>query len=249
VNPFFFGRSESHLFGAYDSPPAGGARGAVLCYPFGREYLLAHGTFRLLARSLSAAGYHVLRFDYSGTGDSAGELADASEAQWIDDIHAAIDETKDLGQLGQVALIGMRYGGALAALAARGRRDVDRLVLWDPTSDGASYLASVGAPVLAAGGGEDAGCEVSGVVLTPRLRGDIEHVTHATYGHGLPRTLLLTTGTASDEAVPLRDHLTAVGVACTVKHVPDIPAWATEWGRAGAGMPVVAVNAIVGWMT
>jgi uncharacterized protein len=42
-----------------------------------------------LARALNAAGYPVLLVDWYGTGDSAGELRDASWAQWQADVAAA----------------------------------------------------------------------------------------------------------------------------------------------------------------
>jgi pimeloyl-ACP methyl ester carboxylesterase len=249
VNPFFFGSSQSQLFGAYDPPPGGGRRGAVLCYPWGREYLLAHGTFRYLARLLAGAGYHVLRFDYSGTGDSAGEFEDAGAEQWVAEIHTAIDELRDVGGVEQVTLIGLRYGAALAALAARARRDVERLVLWDPVADGASYLAGFGVPVGVGLAEPKVECEVQGVVLTPQMRHDIEGVIPECYGADLPRTLLLTTDESADTGSALREHLSAAGVGCTAEHVPDLPIWALEWGGGGIGMPVTAVRAIVAWMS
>jgi pimeloyl-ACP methyl ester carboxylesterase len=243
MTPFFFGNSHRQLFGAYDAPPAGGRLGAVLCYPFAREYLLAHGTCRYLARVLSGAGYHVLRFDYFGTGDSAGEPEAADAAQWLGDIDAAIDELRDMAGVERIALVGLRYGAVLAAKAARMRCDVDRLVLWEPLTDGAGYLAGLGLR------GAVAPWEAQGTLLSAQLRRDIEGVSLDVFGAGLPRTLVLTSNDAADGGAALREHLSARGVAHDAQYVPDVAIWAREWGSGGVGMPVRAVRSIVAWMS
>ena len=74
MNLLFFGSSARQLFGAYHTPPSTVAErgGAVLCPSWGSEYQASHRILRRLATRLSESGYHVLRFDYYGTGDSAG---------------------------------------------------------------------------------------------------------------------------------------------------------------------------------
>ena len=49
-----------------------GTRGVVLCNTYGHEYVWTYSGMRHLADALSARGMWVLRFDYRGTGDSAG---------------------------------------------------------------------------------------------------------------------------------------------------------------------------------
>ena len=248
MNPFFFGTKERRLFGAYDPPRGTGRRGAVVCYPWAREYLLAHPTLRHLARLLSGRGFHVLRFDYSGTGDSAGDAADASQDQWLADVQTAVDELKEVGQLAQVGLIGMRYGAALAAWTAGRRRDIDRLVMWDPVFDGRAYLAELGVPPQAAEASAER--DVRGAVLTERLRSGMETVTLPSFGPGLPRTLIVDTVESAGGSDALQGQLAAAGVDCTLERVPDVPVWAKEWGGTGesAGMAVAAVNRIVAWL-
>ena len=249
MNPFFFGTKERRLFGAYDPPRGAGRRGAVICYPWAREYLLSHPTIRHLARLLSGKGFHVLRFDYYGTGDSAGDFADTSQEQWLADVETAIEELKETGQLTQVGLVGLRYGAALAARAAGRRRDIDRLVLWDPVYDGPAYLEELGVAGPAAGPGGEA--DLKGEVLTERLREGMRSIDLASFGPGLPRTLIVDTADTPSGYEPLRAQLAGAGVACELEQVPDVRVWAEEWGGGGegVGMAVAAANRIVAWMS
>jgi dienelactone hydrolase len=248
VNPFYFGTKEHRLFGAYDPPRDGGGRGVVICYPWAREYLLAYSTLRHLARQLAARGLHALRFDYTGTGDSAGDESDAGQERWLADIGLAIEELKDVGQVAAVGLVGMRYGAALAAQAAAARSDVDRLVLWDPVFDGPAYLAELG--VAAGAGATDGPVDVRGETLVPRLRADLESLGPARFGPGLPPTLVLDTTGAPGACEALRSRLAATGVDCTLEVVPDVPVWEKEWGGSGegVGMAVSAVNRVTEWL-
>jgi pimeloyl-ACP methyl ester carboxylesterase len=145
MQPFYFGTSEQQLFGVYHAAEPGSSRraGVVLCQPIGHEYLRAHRAFRNLAITLASQGFHVLRFDYFATGDSAGDAGRLTVRQCLADLATAIDELKDIAGVTKVSLVGLRLGATFAALAASRRSDVDRLVLWDPVLDGTSYVAEV----------------------------------------------------------------------------------------------------------
>jgi pimeloyl-ACP methyl ester carboxylesterase len=142
MNPFFFGDSAAQLYGVHHPPRGQRERsvGVVLCAPFGQEYMRSHRAFRQLALLLSRAGFHVLRFDYSATGDSAGDGDQASIAQWTHDTRAAIDELKETAGVDRVALVGLRLGALVAALAAEGRGDVAAIIHWDPAVSGRAHL-------------------------------------------------------------------------------------------------------------
>jgi pimeloyl-ACP methyl ester carboxylesterase len=146
LKPFFFGDSSRPLLGVHH--PAAGDRGTrrlavVICHPFGQEYLRSHRSLRELAARLAAAGFHVLRFDLSCCGDSAGEGRDARLEQWVDDVATATEELKEITRGSAVALVGLRLGGSLAALHAARGRNVEALVLWDPVVKGAAYLREI----------------------------------------------------------------------------------------------------------
>jgi pimeloyl-ACP methyl ester carboxylesterase len=176
-----FGRAPNSLFGVYHPPRSQVARrsGIVLCYPFGQEYMRAHRAFRQLALLLSAAGFHVMRFDYTGTGDSSGDSMDASLAQWADDARIAANELKDSAELTRVSFVGLRLGAAVAALAAASRNDVDEVVLWDPPVDGAAHVSELLSGTHTQSDipriGPNRGVVgVFGFPVTPELRSEIE---------------------------------------------------------------------------
>ncbi|RKY21565.1 MAG: hypothetical protein DRQ55_03840 [Planctomycetota bacterium] len=140
--PLFFGKPDRQLYGVYHMPELGRALplGAVLCQPILHEYADARRAFRALADRLAKAGVHALRFDYQGTGDSAGNGDTCAVDRWLEDIETAIDELKASRGLEAVGLVGLRFGATLAAQVASRRDDVPFSVLWEPVTAGATYL-------------------------------------------------------------------------------------------------------------
>jgi pimeloyl-ACP methyl ester carboxylesterase len=152
VIPSYFGREGASLFGAYHPPVTASARalGVVLCYPGPQEYRQAHWAYHKLATLLSTRGMHAFRFDYSCTGDSAGDSAAGSLAAWEGDIATAVAELRDVASVRRIAVVGMRLGAALAMRACTRATRVADLVLWDPVVRGDAYHAQL-ATVQAAG--------------------------------------------------------------------------------------------------
>lgn len=140
MNPLYFGSGAAPLYGVHH-PPLANARdaGVVLCYPFGQEYMRSHRAHRQLSLLLSRQGFHVLRFDYRGTGDSAADMTGVRASDWLDDIDAAIDELREVAGVRRISLVGLRLGALFAAAACERRNDIERLVLWDPVMSGAAY--------------------------------------------------------------------------------------------------------------
>jgi len=141
IEPFFFGPGDEQLFATYHPPATGHARLlTVICPPLFSEYMRTQLVLRELAITLADRGQHVLRFDYRGTGDSFGDLAEVAISDWLEDILLAIREGRDLSGSTMVQLVGVRAGALLACKAAGASDDVQRVVLWDPVPDGAQYL-------------------------------------------------------------------------------------------------------------
>lgn len=116
---------------------------ALLCYPAPHEYNMAHWAFRRLSGMLAREGIHVMRFDWSGTGDSWGNAADGTFERWLDDIVVASQELRDIAGASSLTVIGMRLGATVAASACAKGLAIDTLVLWEPVVSGRAYLADL----------------------------------------------------------------------------------------------------------
>jgi pimeloyl-ACP methyl ester carboxylesterase len=103
-----------------------------------------HWAQRRLAAILSKAGFHVLRFDYFGTGDSAGGSGAGTLAHWQEDIQLAGAKLRELAGTARVSMVGYRLGATLAWRASQTDEHRPRhLILWDPVIRGATYLHEV----------------------------------------------------------------------------------------------------------
>lgn len=143
-SPFFFGPRGAELFGFLHEPAVVARGGFVFCHPFAEEKLWAHRVYISLARELAARGYAVLRFDMRGQGDSDGEFSQATVAGYLDDVRCAVDELIARLPVGTpCGLLGLRLGGALAALVADADARINELVLWEPTVDGTKYAQEI----------------------------------------------------------------------------------------------------------
>ncbi len=120
--------------------PEGAARAAILMLaPCGDEKRAAYGALARLARALADAGAAVLRFDYHGTGDSAGESPEVSVSTMKRDAAAAAAELGELVSDVPLALLGARLGGGLA-LELAGELGAARAIAVAPVISGRSWL-------------------------------------------------------------------------------------------------------------
>lgn len=140
----FFGEKNRQLLGLHHAPDGRAKSIAVLCcHPGPQEYMRTYRAVKNMADGLSRAGIHVLRFDWSGTGDSAGHLRDATLDTWQEDLALAAEELLDLSGARKLAIVGLRLGASLAALAcAKGAVAARELLLWDPVVRGRDWLES-----------------------------------------------------------------------------------------------------------
>jgi dienelactone hydrolase len=112
----------------------------LICPPVGYEYVSSHRTLRTLAERLAARGFVALRFDYDGTGDSAGDHEDPGRlSAWLATVGHATNLLRSTG-VASVSAVGMRLGATLAATAAAQGSAFDALVLWDPVWSGRTML-------------------------------------------------------------------------------------------------------------
>lgn len=259
MGPFFFGSSRRRLFGVY-TPAAEieGASGAVvLCQPWGTEYIHAHRAMVRLGETLSRTRFHVLRFDYYGSGDSGGEFGEVDLEGWRSDIRTAAEECLSMSGASRVSLVGLRIGANLAADVARDLADLDALVVWNPIVDGAAY-ATVSTPApwrdpVGLRSRRRAICEgpditkVIGSPLGEHLAAELRQVGLAPVLRGVAgRTLIVGSGEAADRAA-LRGSL-AEGSGATIDYEEndDTPAWLD--GHPGYALPVSTIDTIRRWL-
>lgn len=252
LSPVWFGGNEAPLFGCLHLPEDGVARGGVvLCPTLAVEAMSAHPAYRLLAESLADRGLAALRFDYPGTGDSAGNLAERGIiAGWLEAIATARSYLRSCG-VGRVGVVGMRIGALLAATACAGAGDeVDALVLWDPVSTGRRYLReqqalrslSIGGSPARGGGGE---AELLGLVLSPETAAELGALSFERIEDPpARRSLVLTRPDRADEADLIGRHCgsgttfgQARGQAELVDVLPDL-----------AQLPLTTIDEIAGWL-
>lgn len=207
--------------------PAGGRRGVVLCAPYGGEALATHRAWRRFAESLAAAGLPVLRFDYPGTGDSAGEEGDPARLDaWLGGIRAAAAHLRAVAGVEEVALVGLRLGGLLAASAAR-EVGADALVLLSPFPSGRAFLQELRAVALLAERPADAppavgpeGIDSAGFRLTPETAESLRALDLARVAEAPARRVLIL-DRPEGRAAALAERFRALGADVEEAPFPD----------------------------
>jgi pimeloyl-ACP methyl ester carboxylesterase len=183
--PVYFKSGQETLFGWLHTPEehARTDLGLVLCKPFGYESVCSHVSLRAFADACAAAGAAVLRFDYSGTGDSSGVEHEQDQIeQWCGDISAAAAALRSQCGLARVGLLGVRMGALLAGLVAAQDPSLSPLIAVAPLVSGRTYLRELRAfhatsSAEALGGTEGAaatGLEVTGFRLS---QASVDHLS------------------------------------------------------------------------
>lgn len=139
--PLYFEGRHGSLYGVHHVPEpiADRAHAILFLPPLGQEYKRCHKTLQKLARDLARAGFHVLRFDYAGSGDS-GDLTDWSLDTWRQDGRDALAQLQSLSGARDLSAFGVRLG---ASVVTHLDTPLANLVLWDPIDDGAAYLEAL----------------------------------------------------------------------------------------------------------
>jgi dienelactone hydrolase len=139
----YIGPPERRLFAWHHAPHPAAPRNAavVLCAPIANESTGAHRAFRHWAEALARAGFHTVRFDYHGFGDSAGSPEEPQRLRaWLDSVGDAVSFARSASGAPHIVLSGFLFGATLALGAAAERGDVDALMLWVPYATGRAYL-------------------------------------------------------------------------------------------------------------
>jgi len=119
------------VVGVLDTPVNPNNSGIVLVHGFKGDKN-NYGRYILAAKLMSKKGFHVLRIDCRGTGESDGKFEDMTIHTEVEDVISAVKFLKAKG-LSRVGILGRSLGGEVAILASL-KEKVDALVLWAPVT-------------------------------------------------------------------------------------------------------------------
>jgi len=254
---FFFGKQNKQLFGCYHQPSSNPLRdcAVLLCYPMGQEYIRSHRTFTQMAVHLAKIGFPVLRFDFYGCGDSAGQLSQSRISQWSEDISTAIYELRKKSRIKKICLCGLRLGGTLSIMA--GTPDlVDSLVLWNPIVNGKNYLRELRSlhKETLENSYTKQDCEKRngsneflGHSYSDNILNDIDSIDLLSIKENhISKTLFIKSGHMLD-GEQMKDHLMAVGVQTDYRDIPGRNVWLDAPSQEIVQLPVI--QTVVSWLS
>jgi len=206
--PFHFGPG-SDLFGLFHATGMPPRKAVLLCPPLGQDQIRCHRLYRQLAQALATDGIAALRFDYYGSGDSAGASDELDWQRCIDDTAMAADELRRRSGCERVIAFGARLGACIAVEAAASAR-LAGLIMWDPIVAGAAHVARLDA-------------------MQDALRQDVHHV--AAFGQ---RCRCSMAGFCGERASAIGDRWLAFGPRASANLDPRFARIGTCPGLAGS---------------
>ncbi|MBZ5536436.1 MAG: alpha/beta hydrolase [Acidobacteriia bacterium] len=262
MQPLFFGKPDKPLFGIYHPPLTRADRGTgvVLCSTFGSEYLNSHRALRQFAVRLSRVGFHALRFDYYGSGDSGGNSDEGDVDQWKKDISFAIEELKNRAGLSNVSLVGLRVGATLATMVAGERNDVESLMLWEPVLNTRGYIEELGIQhrdwlgeqlfsELNLSHQKDGGVEIIGFPLTNRFRLGLESIDLLSLERCAAKHVLIVRSSNGAKDQSFVGRLEELGASPNYMEIATQNRWLQREGIDQVVVPNEVLDAMILWMT
>ena len=240
----WFGPDDRSLAGWWSAPVRPTDSGVVIAPAIGYEWWSTHRTLRTLAERLADSGHLVLRFDYDGTGDSAGDRWDGDRvAAWRASLHHAVAAMRTHG-IDHLTVVGLRFGGLLALLdgATLGADAIAAIAPVDSGRRFAKELRLLGIPVP----GVEGAVVNAGLVVTPQVTADLGRLDlHEIVAAPARRVLVLARPETPADA--LVDRLTALGSDVTAEPATDIGD-ALGVATEDAVVPATLVDRVVRWI-
>ena len=139
----WLGPPERPVFGWLTTLEGAVTQSAVLVLPaIGYQYWSSYRTVRVIAERLAAAGHTVLRLDYDGTANAAGDQGDPDRVTaWRGSAAAGAAALRALGCT-QLSIVGVRLGGTFALLDGQAL-GADAVVAWEPVASGRRYVKEI----------------------------------------------------------------------------------------------------------
>lgn len=111
----------------------------VLCHSLGQEFVHLSRFDTTIARTMSVAGFPVLRYHGQGYGDSERGASDISLTSHLTDATDAVALLSGQEGIETVGTMGARFGGLVAAVVAA-RERLPFVATWEPVTKGAQYM-------------------------------------------------------------------------------------------------------------
>ena len=205
-----------------------------------------------------------LRFDWHGSGESAGEDGDPARVlAWLESLRGAIQRLRDDTGVSEIVLVGLRMGATMAALVAEEMNDIQGLALLAPVVSGKAYvremraLAAFGLAGIkngldkkqpeAAQAESNGDIEAAGFVLSARTADDLRGLDLLQTLRRRPagRVLLMHRPDAPTDP-RLAARLKELGAEVAESDIPDYGEWVcdSEWSTA----PRIAFDRLVAWL-
>ena len=105
-----------NILGTVHVPIGSGDKCIVMCHGLLASRMSPKAI--LLSRALEAAGYHSLRFDFRGCGDSSGQFGDSIPSQRMIDLSSVLDHVGNNIGISKFGLFGSSLGAYLSLLLA-----------------------------------------------------------------------------------------------------------------------------------
>jgi uncharacterized protein len=139
--PIIFRSGGEQVVGMLHLPKGASARrkcpAVVFLHGFTGSRHEAHRLFVVAARRLAGQGMAALRFDFRGSGDSAGDFSEMTISRELEDARSAVRWIRKRPEIdpARVALLGMSMGGMVSALLLGEDSKIPAAVLWCPVAD------------------------------------------------------------------------------------------------------------------
>jgi len=142
--PLILTTGKEYLYSVFYVPhePPNGGKGhvVIICPPIAHERNNSYRVLVHLAKKIAIEGTAVVRFDYTGTGDSGGTFADIEVDTCIANICKVASVMQMHGKITRISLIGVRLGAIFATIASQLMERANDLILIDPVIDLKVYL-------------------------------------------------------------------------------------------------------------
>lgn len=234
----------------------------LVCSSVFGDFIANYHRERLIGRLLASRGHGVVRFHYSGEGNSQGQRRDMTLSTLCDDAGAVLEHAESLG-FSKFAVLGTRVGALVAAETVSALPSSVPLAVWEPVDDPLRFLADAQRANrmsrAAQGGGGSAGdwreeLAQNGVVhllgydVYPAMIESLENVGFLTMLGAQPRDVMVARFAAKEGAPdPIRDVLVERGFSVHYDSYGLTESWWFHSERAPESNSLIA--ATVDWLS